>query len=73
MTANATLSPPGMKITALALSDAAKLLSKIGGRVVTVESLQKDIESGAPVNADGTLNLIHFAAWLAREVAQRVD
>jgi len=52
---------------ALSLSDAAKLLSKIGGRLVTVEMLQKDIDAGALVNPDGTINLIHYAAWLARE------
>jgi hypothetical protein len=52
----------------LSLSDAAKLLSKIGGRLVTVEMLQKDIDAGAPVNADGTISIVHYAAWLVREL-----
>ena len=54
--------------SALSLSDAAKLLSKIGGRLVTVEMLQKDIDAGAPVNADGTISIVHYAAWLVREL-----
>jgi hypothetical protein len=29
--------------------------------------LEADIAAGAPANADGTMNLIHYAAWLARE------
>lgn len=53
---------------ALSLSDAAKLLSKTGGRLVTVEMLQKDIDAGAPVNADGTISIVHYAAWLVREL-----
>lgn len=31
--------------------------------------VRADIEAGAPTNADGTLNLIHYAAWLAKEAA----
>jgi len=57
---------------ALSLSDAAKLLSKIGGRLVTVEMLQKDIDVGAPVNADGTISIVHYAAWLVREFGNGV-
>jgi hypothetical protein len=26
--------------------------------------LQADIEAGAPTNADGTMNLVNYAAWL---------
>ena len=60
------------KPSALSLSDAAKLLSKIGGRLVTVEMLQKDIDAGAPVNADGTISIVHYAAWLVRELGNGV-
>ena len=58
--------------SALSLSDAAKLLSKIGGRLVTVEMLQKDNDAGAPVNADGTISIVHYAAWLVRELGNGV-
>ncbi len=61
---------PGPTLTALALEDVARLLSRSGGRPVTVEMLREDLAAGAPANADGTLNLVHYAAWLAREVAR---
>ena len=53
--------------TALTLADAARLLSAAGGQVVTIEMLEADVASGAPTNTDGTLNLVHYAAWLVRE------
>jgi hypothetical protein len=29
----------------------------------------RDVADGAPTNADGTINLVHYAAWLVREMA----
>ena len=51
---------------ALAPADAARLLAKVGGRSITEAALRDDVAHGAPTNADGTLNLIHYAAWLLR-------
>jgi hypothetical protein len=53
-----------MNPAALALADAAKVLSAAGGQRVTIEMLQEDIAAGAPTNADGSINLVHYAAWL---------
>lgn len=61
--------PPGLRLTALSLSDAAAVLAKSGGRTVTEAMVREDIDAGAPQNADGTLNLLHYAAWLVREVS----
>ena len=55
--------------TAMSLRDAARLLTKVGGEPITEEMLQSDIDSGSPLNADGTVNLVHYAAWLVRELA----
>jgi hypothetical protein len=63
-------SPKKMDPTALPIADAAQILSKAGGRLVTEEMLRKDIDDGAPTNADGTLNLVHYAAWLIKEMAR---
>jgi len=60
----AVLSP-----TALSLDDAARLLTGAGGTPVTREMIQTDIDDGAPANVDGTLNLVHYAAWLVKEMA----
>ncbi len=47
----------------------AKVLRAAGARGLTEENIRADIDAGAPVNADGTINLVHYTAWLAREVA----
>lgn len=61
---------PRLSPTAMTLPDAAKLLTAVGGTTVTEEMLRGDLGLGAPANADGTLNLVHYAAWLVREVAR---
>jgi hypothetical protein len=54
---------------ALAVADAARILSRLGGREISEEMLRADLAAGAPVNPDGTLHLVHYAAWLIREMA----
>jgi hypothetical protein len=51
----------------------ARVLSVSGSSPVTVEMLQADIDDGAPVNANGTVNLVNFAAWLVKEISSRGD
>jgi len=53
--------------TALTIEKAAKALG------VGREILEADIAAGAPRNADGTINLVHYAAWLVKELAARGD
>ncbi len=52
---------------ALTLPDAARLLSKAGGRLILLDQIEADVVAGAPSNADGTINLITYAAWLSQE------
>jgi hypothetical protein len=65
--------PTGINPAALALADAARLLSGAGGQRVSVEMLEADIAAGAPTNADDTINLVHYAAWLVKEAASGGD
>ncbi len=60
----ATLNP-----TALSLADAARLLAKLSNQPITEAMLKADLDGGAPANPDGTLNLVHYAAWLVKEMA----
>ena len=62
-----------LKITALSIADLAKLLKRAGSRTVSEEAVRLDIENGAPVNPDGSANLIHYTAWLAKEAADNGD
>ncbi|GIW56312.1 MAG: hypothetical protein KatS3mg082_2716 [Nitrospiraceae bacterium] len=61
---NAT--PGRLNPNALTLADAARLLAKAGGWEITKEMIEADIDAGAPTNADGTINLVHYAAWLVK-------
>ena len=56
-------------LTALTAAQVAKVLLAAGSRRITEEMLRADIDAGAPVNADGTLNLVHYTAWLVQEVS----
>ena len=55
---------------ALAPEDLARLLAAAGPGQVTVEMVRADIAAGAPTNPDGTLNLVHYVAWLIKEMGR---
>jgi hypothetical protein len=57
--------------TALTIADAARLLTKVGGQPVSEQLIEADVANGAPTNADGTINLVHYCAWLVREMPGR--
>lgn len=56
-----------LKLTALSRDQLIKLLRQAGCRTITLEVLEADTAAGAPVNPDGTLSLINYAAWLTHE------
>ena len=58
---------------ALPVADAARVLTRLGGKPVTDAMLRADIDAGAPVNADGSVNLVHYAAWLVKEMSAGGD
>ena len=59
------------KLNPLSLTpaDAARLLSKVGGVNITEDQIREAIAAGAPMNPGGTLNLVHFGAWLLKEMS----
>ncbi len=54
----------------LSIEEVSRLLSAAGGKRVTPEQIQADVEAGAPVERDGRMNLMHYTAWLMRNVSQ---
>ncbi len=62
---------PTLRPTSLSVADAARLLTKAGSQPVSIDMVEADLASGAPANADGTINLVHYAAWLVREMSAR--
>jgi len=59
------------RITALSPAQAARILAASGQRRLDEAQIRSDLEAGAPANADGTLNLIHYAAWLSWQAGDR--
>ena len=57
-----------VKLTALSIAELAGLLKRAGGRYVSEDAIRQDIATGAPVNPDGTVSLIAYAAWLIKEM-----
>ncbi len=55
--------------TRLAVDQAAKLLSAAYRERIDPEKIRLDLQSGAPVNADGTINLVHYSAWQVQEMS----
>ena len=56
---------------ALTVAEAARLLAAGGGRAVTADMVQAAIDAGAPILADGRVNLVELMAWLEKELAAR--
>jgi len=46
----------------LSIEEVSRLLRAGGGKKVTVEQVQADIDAGAPVGAGGRIILVHYAA-----------
>lgn len=65
--------PGRLNPAALSVADAARVLTRLGGGEVTEAMLRADIDAGAPTNTDDTMNLIHYAAWLVKEMARGED
>lgn len=61
------MTSPAGDPTRLRPADLAKLLSATGVAKVTAAAIKRDLAAGAPQNADGTINLLHFSAWLAQK------
>ena len=40
----------------------------VGQTAITEAMIEADVRAGAPVNPDGTIHLVHYCAWLVREV-----
>ena len=58
---------PQLNPSALTIEQVAQILSAAGGRPVSVAMVESDLDAGAPKNANGTINLVMYAAWLLKD------
>lgn len=47
-------------------SELAALLTRAGGSPVTPAMIEADLAAGAPIDAEGRMNLITYTAWLLK-------
>ena len=47
------------------------MLSGLGSRRIDPDRIQDDIDDGAPTNADGTLNILNYTAWVLKRSGRR--
>ena len=66
-------SSKSLKITALTVVDAAKIMASAYGRRVTEEQVREVAEKGGLIRPDGTINLLEYTAFLVRELAHGTD
>lgn len=59
---------PNLNPNALTVEQAATLLTNAYRQQIPAAQIEADIDAGAPTNADGTINLVHYAAWLLSEM-----
>ena len=55
-------------LLALTPDQVVDVLIKSGFRGMTLELLHGDFDAGAPRNANGSVNLIHYMAWILKEI-----
>ena len=58
-----------LRITAIQQDKLMVILRRSGSREVSSETIVADIEAGAPVNEDGTINMVEYAAWVCARLA----
>lgn len=51
----------------LTIGQLAKVLTNSYRQIVRSDRIEQDVADGAPTNADDTINLVHYAAWLLQE------
>jgi hypothetical protein len=56
----------GGGMSAMRIRDVVAMVNKLNGGQfeITERMIRDDIESGAPANGDGTVNILHYCAWL---------
>lgn len=62
-------SPAAVNPAALTVEQAARLLTAAGAKSATADTIRRHIGLGAPTGPDGRINLMHYLAWLIREMS----
>ena len=56
--------------TKLSVEELVRLLSAAYRERFEEANVRLDIDAGTPTNGDGTINLVHYVAWLTKEMGR---
>jgi hypothetical protein len=62
--------PGAVNPAALTVEQLARLLAAAGAKSATADAIRRHVARGAPAGADGRMNLMHYMAWLIRELSR---
>jgi hypothetical protein len=69
--ANVSGPASGLRLTALPIESVISILRKVGAKQISADCIRADQAAGAPVNADGTINLLAYSAWMLQQIANK--
>ncbi len=55
---------PRVNPLSISVDELARMLSAAGGKKITPQEIQSDIDAGAPMGRDGRISLVNYTAWL---------
>ena len=58
-----------LRLTAVPAATFLQLLQAAGSKHLTKQAIEHDRAAGAPIAADGTIDLLAYSAWLVKELA----
>ena len=53
---------------AMTVAQVSQVLSAMGNGSVTEDMIRRHVAAGAPTTAAGRINLVHYAAWLNKDM-----
>lgn len=57
-----------LNVPQMGKADFIQVLRHYGCRTITPEKLDEQIAAGAPVNENGTINIVNYTAWVLKEL-----
>lgn len=57
-----------LNVPQMSKADFIKVLRHYGCRTITPEKLDEQIAAGAPVNENGTINIVNYTAWVLKDL-----
>ena len=61
---------PEVNLNAMTPAEAARMFTSMARFATKVQQIEAALSDGAPTNDDGTINALHFVAWLIKDAQE---